>query len=277
MIAEDLRDDPAMTRGLAAGGAGFDAQWDGHFAHEIRAAVITPDDRRRSMQAVAEAIGTRSNDDAGQRIIYSESHDEVANGKARVPYEIDKGDSKGWSAQKRSTLAAALVFTAPGIPLLFQGQEFLEGEWFRADVPLDWDLRAEFPGIVRLYRDLIALRQDRLGCTRGLRGQHIQVHHVDEDRKLLAFRRWDRGGPGDDVVVVANFRDRPQDDAPIGFPAGGVWKPRFNSDWRGYSELFAGHGGGEAAGEPGACDGLPFRGRIAIAPDSVLIFSQDRP
>ena len=132
--------------------------------------------RSARCECVADAIAAKYNDDAFQRIIYSESHDEVANGKARVPYEINKDDATGWHAQKRSTLAAALVFTAPGIPMLFQGQEFLEGEWFRDDVPLDWDLSREFRGIVRLYRDLIALRLDRRGVTRGLRGQGVQVH-----------------------------------------------------------------------------------------------------
>ena len=47
--------------------------------------------------------------------------------------------------------------TAPGIPMLFQGQEFLQGEWFRDDVPLNWDMNEEYQGIVRLYRDLIGL------------------------------------------------------------------------------------------------------------------------
>ncbi len=45
MIAEDLRDNPEMTRPVEAGGAGFDAQWDGKFAHEIRKSVITPSTR----------------------------------------------------------------------------------------------------------------------------------------------------------------------------------------------------------------------------------------
>ena len=93
------------------------------------------------------AITFRYEDDAFHRVIYSESHDEVANGKARVPQEINSQDPTGWYAQKRSTLAAGLVFTAPGIPMLFQGQEFLQGEWFRDDVPLDWDLREEFHGL----------------------------------------------------------------------------------------------------------------------------------
>lgn len=67
-------------------------------------------------------------------------------------HEIDPEHSTSWLAQKRSTLAMALVFTSPGMPMLFQGQEFLQGEWFRDDVPLDWNLNAEFHGIVLLYR-----------------------------------------------------------------------------------------------------------------------------
>ena len=79
-----------MTTPVEAGGAGFDTQWDGKFAYEIRRSVIAAVDADRSMRCVADAIATRYNDDAFQRIIYSESHDEVANGKARVPYEINK-------------------------------------------------------------------------------------------------------------------------------------------------------------------------------------------
>jgi 1,4-alpha-glucan branching enzyme len=276
MIAEDLRDNPEMTRPVEAGGAGFDTQWDGKFAYEIRKSVITPVDEERSMQCVADAIATRYNDDAFQRIIYSESHDEVANGKARVPYEINKEDATCWHSQKRSALAAALVFTAPGIPMLFQGQEFLEGGWFRDDIPLDWDLSREFRGIVRLYRDLIALRLDRRGVTRGLRGQGVRVHRVDEHRKVVAFRRWDRGGPGDDVVIVANFRHEPRQDYAIGFPAEGSWKVRFHSDWSGYSERFEDGEVRDVVAVPSECDGLPCRGAISIPPYTALILSQDR-
>ncbi len=45
--------------------------------------------------------------------------DEVANGKARVPEEIWHGNAASWYSKKRSTLGAALVFTAPGIPMIF--------------------------------------------------------------------------------------------------------------------------------------------------------------
>jgi 1,4-alpha-glucan branching enzyme len=100
---------------------------------------------------------------------------------------------------RRSTLGAALMLTAPGIPMLFQGQEFLQGDWFQDTVPLDWDQSETFRGIVRLYRDLVRLRLNRSGVTRGLTGHGIAVHRIDEEHKLVAFRRWHEGGPGDDV------------------------------------------------------------------------------
>lgn len=273
-IAEDLQNNKWLTTDVGAGGAGFGSQWDANFVHSIRQAVITPQDEQRSLVAIRDALCYRYTDDAFDRVIYSESHDEVANGKARVPQEVDPKDPKGWYSQKRSTLAAAMVFTAPGIPMLFQGQEFLEGGWFRDTVPVDWDQRDEFHGIVRLYRDLIRLRLNHDGFTRGLCGQFTQVHHLHEERKVLAYHRWDKGGPADDVVVVANFLHKPQDGYVIGFPAAGTWKLRFNSDWQGYSEDFEGHPSISVVAEPGEYDGLPWHAALSIGSYSVLIFSQ---
>jgi 1,4-alpha-glucan branching enzyme len=273
-IAEDLQNNKWLTKDVGAGGAGFGAQWDANFVHPIRQAVIAPQDEQRSLDAIRDAICYRYNDDSFDRVIYSESHDEVANGKERVPQEISPDDPKGWYARKRSTLAVAMVFTAPGIPMIFQGQEFLEGGWFRDTVPVDWDQRDEFHGIVRLYRDLIRLRLNHGGFTRGLCGQFTQVYHMHDERKVIAFHRWDKGGPADDVVVVANFFHEPQDGYVIGFPAAGTWKLRFNSDWQGYSDDFRSHPSTDAVAEPGEIDGFPCHATLSIGPYSVLIFSQ---
>jgi 1,4-alpha-glucan branching enzyme len=273
-IAEDLQSNEWITKDVGAGGAGFGSQYDPHFVRPIRNAVITPQDQNRSIGSIRDAILYRYNDDAFERVIYSESHDDVANGQARLPQEVNPHDPTGWYAQKRSTMAAAMVFTAPGIPMLFQGQEFLEGAYFRDTVPVDWHQREEFRGIVRLYRDLIALRLNQRGCTLGLCGQFTQVYHLNEDRKMLAFHRWDRGGPSDDVVVVANFLHEPQDGYILGFPALGLWKLRFNSDWHGYSEIFEGHFSGDADAVMGEASGLPFHAMVSVAPYSVLIYSQ---
>lgn len=273
-IAEDLQNNEWLVKDVEGGGAGFGSQWDANFVHPIRQAVITPEDEQRSLSAIRDALCHRYNDDAFARVIYSESHDEVANGKARVPQEVNPKDPQGWYSQKRSTLAAAMVFTAPGIPMLFQGQEFLEGGWFRDTVPVDWDQRDEFRGIVRLYHDLIRLRLNRDGFTGGLCGQFIQVYHLHDERKVLAYHRWDKGGPADDVVVVANFLHEPQDGYVIGFPAAGTWQLRFNSDWQGYSEDFEGHPSTNVVAEPGQYDGFPFHAALSMGPYSVLTFSQ---
>ena len=273
-IAEDLQHNRWITKDVGAGGAGFSSQWDAMFVHPVRRAVITPLDEQRSLAEVRDAICYRYNDDAFDRVIYSESHDEVANGKERVPQEISQDDPMGWYARKRSTLAAALVFTAPGIPMLFQGQEFLEGGWFRDTVPVDWAQKDEFHGILKLYRDLIRLRLNRDGFTRGLCGQFTQVFHLNDDNKIIAFHRWDKGGPADDVVVVANFYHDSHDGYVIGFPAAGTWKLRFNSDWQGYSDDFHNHPSTDVFAEQGDFDGFPCHATISIGPYSVIVFSR---
>ncbi|MGZ8556654.1 MAG: alpha-amylase family glycosyl hydrolase [Sulfuricurvum sp.] len=273
-IAEDLQNNRWLTKEVPANGAGFASQWDAMFVHPIRQAVITPQDEQRSLDAIRDAILYRYNDDAFDRVIYSESHDEVANGHARVPQEINPNDPKGWYAKKRSTLAAAMVFTSPGIPMLFQGQEFLEGGWFRDTVPVDWDQCDEFHGIVRLYRDLIRLRSNREGLTRGLCGQFTQVYHLNNERKVIAFHRWDKGGAADDVVVVANFSHEAQENYVIGFPAEGIWKLRFNSDWEGYNDDFENHPSTDITTQLGDYDGFHHHAAVSIGSYSVLIFSQ---
>lgn len=274
MIAEDLQSNVWITKDVGAGGAGFSSQWDPHFVRPIRQALIASQDQNRSLASIRDAILYRYNDSAFERVIYSESHDDVANGQARLPQEVNPDDPTGWFAQKRSTMAAVMVFTAPGIPMLFQGQEFLEGEWFRDTVPVDWHQQDEFRGIIRMYRDLIKLRLNEAGFSRGLCGQFTQVYHLNEERKILAFHRWDVGGPADDVVVIANFSHEVQEAYSLGFPALGTWKLRFNSDWNGYSELFDGHQSGDITAVEESLDTFPFQASISIAPYSALIYSQ---
>jgi 1,4-alpha-glucan branching enzyme len=276
-IAEDLQNNEWITKGTGAGGAGFTSQWDAAFVHPIRDAVIAQSDSDRNLYAVRDALYHRYNSDAEQRVIYTESHDEVANGHARVPEEIWPGNAGSWFSRKRSTLGAALVFTAPGIPMIFQGQEFLEDEYFRDSAPLDWAKLDTYPGINALYRDLIRLRRNWFNQTRGLRGQRINVHHVNNIDKVIAFHRWENGGLGDDVVIVANFGNRSYDSYALGFPRAGVWRVRFNSDWQGYSSDFGNQLGYDTFAGDGSRDGMPFEANVGLGPYSVLILSQDSP
>ncbi|MBI5581397.1 MAG: alpha amylase C-terminal domain-containing protein [Deltaproteobacteria bacterium] len=274
-IGEDLQNNEWITRDTGRGGAGFSSQWDAGFVHAIRRAVISANDADRDLPAVRDALYHRYNGDAVQRIIYTESHDEVAGGKKRVPEEIWAGHADSWFSRKRSCLGAAMVFTAPGIPMIFQGQEFLEDGSFQDTVPLDWARLQAFSGIHLLYRDLIRLRRNWSDRTRGLRGQHINVHHINLADNVLAFHRWENGGPGDDVVIVANFANRSYDSYALGMPRAGRWRVRFNSDWQGYSADFGSHLGYDTTTEDDPMDRMPVRANVGIGPYSVLILSQD--
>jgi 1,4-alpha-glucan branching enzyme len=274
-IAEDLRNNEWLTNTTEAGGAGFDCQWDARFVHPLREAVITADDAHRDMFAVSDAIRFRYNDDALRRVIYSESHDEVANGKARVPEHITPGDAASFYAKKRAALAAVIVFASPGIPMIFQGQEFVEEGWFDDRVPLDWRKAELHRGIIHLYRSLIRLRRNGDGNSRGLSGQHVNVYHIDNENKLIAFHRWHLGGLGDDVVVVANFANRTVEKVSLGFPHPGLWRVRLNSDWRHYDVGFNDHRAPAVKAVAGTADGMAYRADITLGPYSAVFFSQD--
>ncbi len=284
-IAEDIRNNEWLTKDTGAGGAGFDTQWTHAFLDPVRQALVAPKDRDRNMYAIRDALYHRYGTNAFERVIFTESHDEVSRSldtsqrphKYRIPELIWRGHADSWYSRKRSTLGATLVFTAPAIPMIFQGQEFLEWGSWSDTTPIDWSKKDKFKGIWDLYQALIRLRRNWFNNTRGLRGQHVNVHHVNNDDKVIAFHRWEHGGPGDDVVVVLNFSDRTYNSYTLGFPRKGTWYVRFNSDWQGFSPDFSNHPGYDTtAGRAiwGDTDGMPFAGNVGIGPYSALILSQ---
>jgi 1,4-alpha-glucan branching enzyme len=274
-IGESMRDNPWPIKDVGAGGAGFNAQWDAEFVHPVRQAVIALDDESRDLGAISRAIEHRYDLDVFRRVIFTESHDEVANGRSRVPEEIWPGKVDSWFSKKRSTLGGALVLTSPGIPMIFEGQELLEDRWFQDKVPLDWSRAKDEHGILGMYRDLIALRRNLSRVTRGLCGQNTHIYHFDEGAKTIAFHRWDKQGPTDSVVVVVNMANQNRDEYVIGFPRAGLWKTRFNSDSYNYSPNFANHPALDVETHEEKVDGLPYSGKISIGPYTVVIFSQD--
>jgi 1,4-alpha-glucan branching enzyme len=274
-IAEDMQGDPALVAPTDEGGAGFGAQWDGGFVHHIREAIIASDDDARDMGEIVRAILGGGREAALARVIYTESHDEVANGRTRVPEAIAPGAADNWWATKRAVLGSALVLTSPGIPMLFQGQELLEDRWFDDQIALDWAKASSNFGVLRLHRDLIALRRAKDGATLGLRGSNVAVIRVDNEAKLLAIHRWMDGGPRDDTVIVANFADRTVEDWRIGLPAPGRWAVRLNSDSAVYAPDFGGHEANDLNADGPPIDGCDQSGLVAVGPYSVVILSRE--
>jgi 1,4-alpha-glucan branching enzyme len=273
-IAEDLSDNPAVTTATATGGAGFGSQWDPGFPYQLRSALTAIDDASRSMATVVAAIG-RSYGAMTTRVVFAESHDMVSM-QQRVPVAIDPGAPAGYWSKKRSALAGAVVMTVPGIPMLFMGEEFLATTPFTVGdhPPLDWSQQPRNDGVWRLWRDLIALRRNRQYTTAGLRGAGLNVFHVNDRDKVIAYHRWSRGGPHDDVVVLCNFANRTYDAYTIGAPRPGHWAVRFCSDDRAYDPSFGGicpRGADTGAGH----DNLPASLTLALGAYSCMILSQD--
>ena len=136
-----------------------------------------------------------------------------------------------------ATLGAALVLTAPGMPMLFQGQEFLEDEWFRDTVPLDWERAWAFRDITQLFRDLVRMRRNLDGETAGLCGPTTSLVSLDDDANVIAYVR--STDDGQHVLVALNLTAHAVQ-REVELP-GGRWRVRFNSDARRYSQLFGDH------------------------------------
>ncbi len=280
-IAEDLQGWDAITAPVEADGFGFGAQWNNDFCYSLRNAVLPPDDAGRPVGNLGGAIAKISGAGAFRSILYSENHDrdDPGQGGGRIPDLIAPGASDSWASKKRSTLAAAILMTSPGIPMIFQGQEFLEWAGFPNSghpdpKPIDWSLRVQFAGIRNLYRDLIRLRRNWFNNTRGLRGANVHVLPVSSDN-VLVYHRWDQGGAGDDVVVVCNFSGQSYPSYVIGFPQGGMWRVRFNSDAGAYDEFFGNFNSFDTEASGPALNEMPRSGNVGIAGYSCVVYSQD--
>lgn len=204
MIAEDLQNDEWLTKSREEGGAGFHSQWDARFCHPLREMLTSPDDEARSVHRLAELFLPAYNGDPFQSVLFTESHDEVANGSSRVVSEIDPENPDSELAQSRALLGIAIVLTAPGVPMLFQGQVRMEDGWFQDDHPLDWSGEGRDREALRICRDFISLRSGADPRAPELRTGDAQTVIADEERGLLVVRRGES-----DLLGLYNLRNSP--------------------------------------------------------------------
>ena len=89
------------------------------------------------------------------------------------------------------------------------------------------------------------------------------------------YHRWDKGGPHDDTVVVANFADRTIDDLRIGLPEPGRWNVRLNSDSQVYAPEFGAHEAFDLNADGPSMDGCRQSGLVSVGPYSVVVLSRE--
>ncbi len=253
---------------------GFDSAWDTSYPGDVTPVLSNTVDADRDMSVVANAVeyNVRYGGNAGLgRVAYLESHDVVGdlNGGVRLVTAIDASAPGSYRARKLSTLGAATTLTAPGVPMIFQGQEMLENQAFDSALLVDWTKTNTYSFIVQFYHDLIAARRDLKGYTLGLEGDQCSVLQVDNANKVIAFNRWKSAAPNQDAVVIANFTGTPFVNYNVKFPATGAWYVHLNSDSTAYGPDYSNIGSSTVT-----ASGNPATASITIGPYSALILSQ---
>ena len=200
----------------------------------------------------------------------------------RIAALADPSDSRSWYARSRAKVATGLLFAAPGVPMIFMGQEFLEDKHWtdwqgKPELLIWWEgLEGKDKAMAdqhRFTREMMWLRRKQP----ALRGDGLNVFHVHNGNRVIAFHRW-VPGLGRDVVIVASLNENTfyNYSYRLGFPGGGHWLEVFNSDT--YDNFFnpnvQGNPGGVTADGPGQ-DGLPNSAGITLPANSILVFARD--
>ena len=265
---------------------GFDAVWHDGLRRPLRDVIAQAAHGRDAYVEFAPLVGFLENNGLPAQwkaVNYVESHDEVDfehAGAARIACLADPGNRRSWYARSRSRVAAGVLMTGPGIPMLFMGQEFLEDKTW-SDNPVAhpgtliwWDgLERGEPAMkdhLRFMQELIWLRRRQP----ALRGGTLRILRRGDDR-ILAFHRWLEAA-GRDVIVAASLNESIKFGYRLGFPFGGRWLEVFNSDiydnWVNPSGV--GNGGQIFADGPG-WDGFAHSAVITIPANGFVVFARD--
>jgi 1,4-alpha-glucan branching enzyme len=269
----------------ASGGTGFDVLQHDGLRGAVRTAVQQASYGQNSavdFGAIAANLYPQGFAHAWQAVTCVENHDLVAAGRdPRLPALADGSNTHSWYARSRSRFATGLLLTAPGIPQLFMGQEFLEDKQWSCDPTalanlIGWGgLSSQTdPAMrdhLRFTQDLIRLRWNQP----ALRSDNVNVFHADSQNRVIAFHRW-LEGIGKDVIVVATLAESTWYNYAIGFPSSGPWLEVFNSDvydnW--VNPVVAGNGG-EISASGGPLHGFNASANIVIPANGVVVFARD--
>lgn len=284
--AEYWNVNPYVVKAVSEGGAGFDTTLTDGLRRAIRCVIelaSIPGDHSLDMEGLGQALWPQSFFEQWQFVQGPENHDLVLRHseeprEQRMPRLADPSNPRSWYARSRSRVATGVSLTAPGVPMLFMGQEFLEDkQWSdnldtHPELRLFWDgLSADDPvmcDFLRFTRELLRLRRQRP----GLRGKGFRVVHAHNANRVLAFHRWVPDA-GHDVVVVVSLATFHQYGYRIGFPLAGRWQEVFNSDvydnW--VNPLVAGNGG-QVFASYSPMHGFDFSASLVLPANSLVVF-----
>ncbi len=271
-------------------GMGFDVGYSDKLRNNLREVISEATSGRTAhvnLDKVSEALSMTYKDPGRWSVFQcTENHDLLDfnhdDRQPRIAALADPSNSRSWYARSRAKVATGILLTAPGVPMIFMGQEFLEDKYWtdwpgRPELLISWEgLEGKDKNMSdqhRFTRDLMWLRRKHP----ALRGEGLNVFHVHNENRVIGFHRW-LPGVGRDVVVVASLNERTfyNHSYRLGFPGGGQWHEVFNSDIYDnfYNPNAQGNPGGVTADGP-SWDGLPNSAEITLPANTILVFSRD--
>lgn len=199
-IAEHLPQDPSIT---GVNGP-VDGAWHDNFYRQMIVTVLGVADENHEpfvTDEIVRLLDARQDgfDSPYNTVNYLNNHD-----LERVMYLLGaQAHVFDDAAFRRNKLGASLLLTAPGIPMLWMGEEFGQATQKSEDrQPLDWSLlnNERNKGLWLHYQQLIQLRK----TNPALYSENIEIIANFVDQGIIAFKRWDDNG--NIVVVMANLK-----------------------------------------------------------------------
>ena len=265
-------------------GAGFDTTLTDGLRIAIRNVIgnaSAPDERPLDMAGLARSFWPEGFAESWRFVQGPENQDLVYQGRElRIARLGDPGNPRSWFGRSRSRVGTGISLTAPGIPMLFMGQEFLEDKQWSDNLEFHQDLLLFWAGLDRSDKQML----DHLRFTReliglrwrypGLRGDGFRVVHVHDQNRVLAFHRWVEG-EGRDVIVVVHLSTFHRFDYRIGFPAGGDWQEIFNSDvYEDFVNPGVAGNGGRVSAIPQPLHDFSHSAALTLPANSLLVFAR---
>ncbi len=265
-------------------GAGFDTTLTDGLRIALRDVIGSagaPDERPLNMTGLAQSLWPEGFPEPWRFVQGPENHDIVYNGREpRIARLGDPDHPRSWFARSRARVATGLSLTAPGIPMLFMGQEFLEDKQWSDDFVSHRDLLLYWAGLdqgdrqmldhLRFTRELLALRRR----SPALRGEGFRVTHVHDQSRVLAFHRWVEG-EGHDVMVILHLANFTRIGYRIGFPGGGDWREVFNSDvYENWINAGVAGNSGRVVATSQPLHGFACSAAIVLPANSLLVFAR---
>ncbi len=265
-------------------GAGFDTTLTDGLRIAVRDVIgnaSVPDERPLNMTGLARSLWPEGFGEQWRFVQGPENHDIVYNGRElRIARLGDPDHPRSWFARSRARVATGLSLTAPGIPMLFMGQEFLEDKQWSDDFVAHHDLLLYWAGLdrgdkqmldhLRFTRELLDLRRR----SPALRGKGFRVAHVHDQNRVLVFHRW-VVGEGCDVIVVVHLADFTRVGYRIGFPGGGDWREVFNSDvYENWVNAAVAGNGGHVCADQQPLHGFTASAAVVLPANSLMVFAR---